>query len=199
MRVPVGRLGAALGTVLLATACASTGQPASPTREAAGEAAGVEPAQTLVADFPRCRAAQLTARVTHSGSVMAQPFLTVTLRNRSDQPCQLRGYPFVRPFGHKTGSAGDHSLAGRNLRGPLYERSDPGPSRVDLPPGAIASFHVGTATAFSGGHYALTRLAITLPGLRAPLSLPVRLDASSPGGAAIPLRVTALAAGSHSG
>jgi photosystem II stability/assembly factor-like uncharacterized protein len=45
------------------------------------------------ARLPRCRSAQLRARVALFGSEASQPFVTIALRNRSVTACALRGYP----------------------------------------------------------------------------------------------------------
>jgi photosystem II stability/assembly factor-like uncharacterized protein len=145
---------------------------------------------------PTCRSPQLTARIATSGSVMSQPFATIALRNHSPNPCTLRGYPRLTVFGHRARGPVTR-LPSHPRQGSIYERDDPGPHRLLLAPSQVATFSVGTATAFQGGLHMLTitRLAITPPGNTTPLTLHIQMYASHPPGAPIPVGITALQPG----
>jgi hypothetical protein len=82
----------------------------------------------------------------------------------------------------------------RVVRGPIYERDDPGVHVVRLEPGEAAVFHVGTATAYDVGGATITRLTFGVTSRAAAFVLPVHLDASRPPGRRIPVGVTALQA-----
>jgi hypothetical protein len=154
------------------------------------------PMQPRPASVPTCRSRELTPRVAVFGSMASQPFVTITLRNHGSRTCKLRGYPGVEVVGHGE-STPDSGMAVDLRRGSIYERSDPGPHRVLLRPGALASFNVGTGTAYDGGRdlLTLTRLIITPPGNRATVSLAVQMHASRFAGRPIPVGVTAVARG----
>jgi photosystem II stability/assembly factor-like uncharacterized protein len=153
-------------------------------------------AQTTGTIPPTCRSRQLTARISTTGSVMSQPFATIALRNHSPHRCTLRGYPRLTGFGH-VAHAPISRLAIRPRQGSIYERDDPGPHTVLLATNQVATFDVGTGTAYQGGLHLLTitRLAITPPGDTSPLTLHPRMYASHWPGAPVPFGITALQLG----
>jgi hypothetical protein len=146
------------------------------------------------ARLPRCRSAQLRARVALFGSEASQPFVTIALRNSSATACALRGYPEVSAFGHRPGAPVSR-LAIHARHESIYERRDPGPHRVRLGPGATASFNIGTATAYDGSLVTVTRLLIRPPGQAAGIPVHVGMYANGPRGRPIPVGVTALRRG----
>lgn len=133
-----------------------------------------------------------------SGSTMSQPFVTIALRNRSADACRLVGYPALAAFGHGAlghGKSDPSRRLGIHLRrGSIYERTDPGPRRLVVPPYGTVSFTVGTATAYQGGAHLLiiTRFDITLTGETAAIPVRVQMYASGPRDKPIPVGVTAL-------
>ncbi len=128
---------------------------------------------------------------------MSQPFLDIELTNQGTTACHLRGYVSLTAVGHPLHGPSRRVEIALH-RGPFYERSDPGPRRVDLQPGHSASFGVGTVTAWQGGKHLMDiiRLTITPPGGRTPIPLHVELPASAPAGKPIPVAVTAVEAAS---
>jgi hypothetical protein len=78
------------------------------------------------------------------------------------------------------------------VRHGIYERADPGRHRVVVPPQNQVFFSLGTADAYDGPLFTLTRLTVTLPGTRRPKVLPISLPANGPPGRAIPVGLTAV-------
>jgi hypothetical protein len=147
---------------------------------------------------PRCGTASLAVRVVTSGSVMSQPFLEIALTNRGSNRCRLRGYPAITAVGHRAFADEAPSPLHLDLHpGPIYERTDPGPQWVELPPRHRAFFALGTVAAYQGGAHLLqiTELAITPDGNHAALHLTVDLLASAPANQPIPVGVTAIQLG----
>ncbi len=145
-----------------------------------------------------CQAAQLTGTVTDSGSTASQPFVVIALTNTSTSACELSGYPQLTAAGYAQATPSATNMLHITVTdGPTYERSDPGPKRVELPPNASASFALGTGTAYDGGAhmYSITRLEITLPGDRTSIPVTLNIAASGPAGQPIPVTVTAFVAG----
>ena len=126
---------------------------------------------------------------------MPAPLTIVAFYNVSATACYLNGYVTI-----DAATAGDQALPISVIHSGNYERSDPGPTRVDVPPGGAVSFAIGSGTAFGGGAHiiTLTRLTLTLPGnggqLQAATIIPVtRPNATGP----YPLSETALVAGTN--
>jgi hypothetical protein len=186
----IAALGIAVAVTL--TGCGiTTSQTSDGPTSAAGPTTVVDNVGVVAART--CRARQLHSTVVVSGSTMSQPFVTIALRNRTARACRLSGYPTLRAFGH--GMAGpSRRLVIQIHRGSIYERTDPGPRRLVLPPHGAVSFNVGTGTAYQGGKYllAITRLDITSPGGTSSIPVRVQMYASRPRGEPIPVGVTAL-------
>jgi hypothetical protein len=108
-----------------------------------------------------CRASQLSAHQTYGISLMQQPLTIIAFYNVSTTACYLNGYVSI-----DAAAAGNQAVPISVVHSGNYERSDPGPSRVDLLPGGAASFAIGTGLAFDGGAHiiTLTRLNVTPPG-----------------------------------
>jgi hypothetical protein len=145
-----------------------------------------------------CRAAQLTGTVTGGGSIASQPFVIIALTNTSGSPCQLTGYPRISATGYAQSTPTvTGTLPIRVSDGSIYERTDPGPRRIELAPRGSASFALGTGTAYDGGAhvYTITRLQVVVPGDQTGVPLTTSIGASAPAGRPIPITVTAFVAG----
>jgi hypothetical protein len=91
--------------------------------------------------------------VTGSGSTASAPFVIIALTNTSRSRCQLTGYPRISATGYAQSTPTvTGSLPIKLTDGAIYERTDPGPRRIELAPHGSASFALGTATAYDGGH-----------------------------------------------
>jgi hypothetical protein len=154
------------------------------------------PAITAPPRIAACRAADLSGTVTDGGSLANQPFVIIALTNTSGSFCHLGGYPKI------TGAIGypwskpsaKRPLSLRVTNGSNYERTDPGPRRIELAPQAAASFAMGTGTAYGPEVYTITSLRVIVPGDGAGVPVVVNIDAGTPGGS-IPALVTAFVAG----
>ena len=147
----------------------------------------------------RCHADQLRLAVALSASVASQPFDDISITNSGARACALIGYPRVAFAGHRGFSdqpAPTEPVAIR-VRHRIYERFDPGPHVVVVPPQHRAFFSVGTADAYDGPLFTLTRLTVIVPGTRSPTTLRVSLDANGPPGSRIPVGVTAINRSPH--
>lgn len=141
----------------------------------------------------RCATADLSADVVDFGSTGSAPFLVISLTNQDTAPCHLRGYPGIAATGHRAYTHGEPcSLDIAVRRGSIYERSDPGPRRVELDRHGKAFFALGTGTGWNPPVYEITRLAITPPGNRESLHLRVAVPATGPTNKPIPVGLTAL-------
>lgn len=145
----------------------------------------------LVGPAP-CHGSDLTGRVEVSESVMSQPFVDVALVNTGTAPCELSGYPDVAVWGHPVGEPGSPPMA-IAVNHLVYERPDPGPTRLLLDPGDAALFSLGTGTAYQGGLHPLvvTHVFVRLVSGTVPIS--VRMYATGPSGRPVPVGVTAYA------
>jgi hypothetical protein len=141
-----------------------------------------------------CRASQLTASIARRGSTASAPFLIVTLRNSAAGPCTLSGYPGVAVY-----TAASTAPVPIAIQHGTYERPDPGPHMVQLPAGGLASFALGTSTAYSGGmNVTITKITIRLSDrdtTAVPVNIPGGLGATSNQSAPLPVGITAFAAG----
>jgi hypothetical protein len=195
---PAGGVGPAPTASAAAPASPSASPTTGPGSPSATAAPGVPPASGVPSQVTSCRAAQLTAAVTDSGSQSSQPFVVIALTNTSASVCELTGYPQITATGYASSTpATTGKLQVTVTDGAIYERGDPGPQRIELSPHASASFALGTATAYDGGAhlYSITRLGITVPGDQTSVPVTVNIAASSPANQPIPVTVTALVAG----
>jgi hypothetical protein len=156
-----------------------------------GTAPGIAPAS---AGAPPCRSNQLAASVTDGGSMASQPWAVIGLHNTSGSACVLDGYASVVVSGQAvTNPAGDGALAISVTDGSLYGRPDPGPSAVNVGAGQWANFSIGTGAGYHD-QYRVFRILIVRPdGGSVPLDL--HMFASAPAGQAVPVGITAFAAG----
>jgi hypothetical protein len=153
----------------------------------------ISPTTSASAASAPCTAAQLVAHQTYALSVANQPLTIVAFYNVSTTACYLSGY-----VGIDAASAGGQQVPIAVTHSGNYERSDPGPSRFDVPPGGAASFAIGSGTAFGGGAQiiTLTRLTLTLAGSSGQLQVTTSIAVSRPSAdAPYPLSETALVAG----
>lgn len=200
-------LGAVLIAIPVVTYAANPRGNNSPPLPGASVTASGSPSATATANptpsgvpthLTACQASQLTGTVTDSGSTASQPFVVIALTNTSASACELTGYPGLTAAGHASSTPSvTNTLHISVTDGPTYERSDPGPQRVELPPNASASFALGTGTAYDGGAhmYSITRLQVTVPGDRTSIPVALKIAASGPAGQPIPVAVTAFVAG----
>jgi hypothetical protein len=121
----------------------------------------ISPTTPASAASAPCNASQLVAHQTYTLSTASQPLTIVAFYNVSTTACYVSGYVTIDAA---TAGAGQVPIA--VSQGGNYERSDPGPSRVDVPPGGAASFAIGTVTAEGGGLHItmLTSLTLTVAG-----------------------------------
>lgn len=142
-----------------------------------------------------CTSGSTRIAVAATASTMSQPFADIAITNTGSGSCLLRGYPRIQAGGHhgwkhttrpvRLGTISHHGI---------YERVDHGPRPVIVQPHDAAFFSVGTASAYQGGLHpmTITRLLVTLPGVRSPKALSIKLLATRPVGAMIPVGVTAV-------
>jgi hypothetical protein len=144
-----------------------------------------------------CIGTQLSASIARRGSTASAPFLVVALRNTSPTGCTLNGYPTLALY-----PVGSSAPLPVTVEHGTYELPDPGPATVPLSSGGVASFALGTSTAYSGGLNAtVVRVAIGVPGAAQKpitLTIPGGLGATASQGKALPVGITAFAAVSGS-
>jgi hypothetical protein len=142
-----------------------------------------------------CQASHLSARQTYETSVAQQPLTIIAFYNASTTACYLDGYVSI-----DAAAAGNQAVPVSVTQSGNYERSDPGPTHVYLPPGGAASFAIGSGLSFDGGaHIAtLTTLTLTAPGSNGQLPVPTTIGVSRPNNTGpYPLSETALVAGNN--
>jgi hypothetical protein len=125
---------------------------------------------------------------------MSQPFDDISITNSGARTCVLIGYPRIVVAGHR-GFPDQPAPAvpvAITVRHRIYERVDPGPHQVLVPPRHHAFFSLGTADAYDGPLFTLTRLTVILPGTRSPKVVAVGLLANGPLGRKIPVGITAI-------
>lgn len=197
------------GTIIAALAVTSTACSAhqaldtanGATQGSAASASSTAAHHVSTRVVPRCRAADVRMSVAKTASEMSQPFSDIALTSNRTTPCALSGYPRIGVRGFLGEDHRGEPLAlGISVGHGLYERADPGPSRVLLQPGHEVFFSIGTATAYQGGLHliTLTRLIAVLPGTHVPLTVPINLLASRLPGRKIPVGITAITASPHS-
>jgi hypothetical protein len=139
-----------------------------------------------------CRASQLSAHQTYELSTMAQPLTIVAFYNISRTACYLNGYVSI-----DAAAVGNQAVPIWVTHGGNYERPfDPGPTRVDLPPGGAASFAIGSGLVSpdGGAHIiTLTTLTLTPPGSGGQLQVATTIGVARFNGT-YPLTETALVA-----
>lgn len=152
------------------------------------------PAVTATGSAAACRADQLTGQVTGHGSMSSQPFTVVGLHNTSGAACLFNGYAALTATGHPgLGGGTDAALLVSVTEGPVMTRPDPGPHEITVAPGGWATLSIGTGTAYQD-LYTITSVGIVMPG-GGTLPLAVTMAAGAPQAQAIPVGVTAFAAG----
>jgi hypothetical protein len=143
----------------------------------------------------RCQASQLAAHQTYGLSVANQPLTIVAFYNVSKAACYVSGYVTI-----DAAIAGNQAVPISVTHSGNYERADPGPTRVDVPPGGAVSFAIGSGTAIGGGLHVttLTRLTLTVPGSGGQLQLTTTIgDSRQTTTSPYPLSETALVAGTN--
>jgi hypothetical protein len=147
----------------------------------------------------RCRAVQVRLSVALSASAMSQPFDDISVTNSGATPCVLTGYPRIAVMGHRgwPGNPAPLVHVGICVHHGLYERVDPGSHRVVVPPQHRVFFSIGTADAYDGPLFTLTRLTVILPGTGSPKVLAITLFANGPPGRRIPVGLTAVDVSPH--
>lgn len=201
--VSTGLLVLVLGSSL--TSCGQSPRIASPQAKVAHGTQATHPRRNVDRPKPspttpspasprRCRADQLRLAVALSGSTMSQPFADISITNSGTSACVLTGYPRIVLAGHlgfpdQPAPAGP---VGITVRHRIYERVDPGPHEVLVSEHHQVFFSIGTADAYDGPLFTLTRLTVVLPGTKSPQVLPVDLLANGPPGRRIPVGLTAV-------
>jgi hypothetical protein len=148
---------------------------------------------------PRCQGDQLRLAVAVSGSTMSQPFGDISITNSGVKACLLTGYPRIAVAGHRgfpDQPAPAVPVAIKVHHG-IYERVDSGPHQLLVPPRRQAFFSIGTGDAYDGPLFTLTRLTVTLLGIRSPKVLTLGLLANGPLGRKIPVGITAINRSPH--
>ena len=152
------------------------------------------PSSTVAA----CTGAQLSGKVSRTGSVASAPFAEIVLTNAGPGACKLSGYPQLTAWG-PTGHGASAPLKMVLNRGSTYEIPDPGPTTVVIAPGRSAWFAIGTGTAYGGPIVVFDRVVIdtgsTAGGKANQVNVALSMNANSPPGKAIPVTVTAFAPG----
>jgi hypothetical protein len=142
-----------------------------------------------------CQVSHLVAHETYGASVASQPLTIVALYNVSTTACYVNGYVTI-----DAAVAGSQAVSVSVTHGSNYERSDPGPTRLDVPPGGAVSFAIGSGTAFGGGLHivTLTKLTLSVPGSGGQLELATAIADTRPNATGpYPLAETALVAGTN--
>jgi hypothetical protein len=147
----------------------------------------------------RCRAEHLRLGVEFSDALMSQPFADISITNIGAQACLLIGYPRIAVAGHhgfpdQPAAAAPVAITVHHR---IYERVDPGPHMLTVLPQHRVFFSIGTADAYDGPLFTLTRLTVILPGTRSPKLVPISLLANGPPGRKIPIGVTAMNGSPH--
>jgi hypothetical protein len=125
---------------------------------------------------------------------MSQPFADISITNSGTSTCVLTGYPRIALAGHLgfPDQPAPAEPVGITVGHRIYERVDPGPHKALVPGHHHVFFSIGTADAYDGPLFTLTRLTVVLPGTKRPQVLPVSLLANGPPGRKIPVGLTAL-------
>lgn len=167
-------------------------QPRHPQR--AADRPKPSPTTSSPAPLQRCKADKMRLSVALSGSTMSQPFDDISITNVGTRECVLTGYPQIAVAGHRgwPSQLAPSVPVGITVHHRIYERIDPGPHRVVVPPQHQVFFSIGTADAYDGPMFTLMRLTVILPGTRSPKVLPVSLLANGPPGRKIPVGLTAV-------
>jgi Protein of unknown function (DUF4232) len=141
---------------------------------------------TTIAAVPSsasCAAPDLQLMLDHVASaLMQQPAAFFRIRNISDSPCMLDGYPSLAPV------SGTGQIIGAAIRdGGSYQINDPGPQTVILAPGGSAYFGYGWSDVSqplgsTAGCLASVRVESIPPGSATPLQATAVLPSVCPGG-----------------
>jgi hypothetical protein len=147
----------------------------------------------------RCQADRLRLAVELSGATMSQPFADISITNTGAQACVLIGYPRISVAGHHgfPDQPAPATPVAITVHHRIYERVDPGPHILTVLPQHRVFFSIGTADAYDGPLFTLTRLTVILPRTRSPKLLPISLLANGPPGTKIPVEITAINGAPH--
>lgn len=136
-----------------------------------------------------CRASDLRAKQTDAGAGMSQPWIVITLTNRSGHACRLHGYPAVTRMATSSGSKPLKITNGVGANMPGR-----GPSSFIVAPGQHAWFAVGTATAYDPPVLTFVSLSFR-PTASGTKTVTIHTQATGPTGKPIPVYVSAYAPG----
>ncbi len=167
-------------------------QPRHPQRAADSPKPSPSPSPSPTTSSPaplqRCKADKMRLTVALSGSTMSQPFDDISITNVGKRECVLTGYPQIAVAGHHgwPSQPAPSVPVGITVHHRIYERVDPGPHRVVVPPQHQVFYSIGTVDAYDGPMFTLTRLTVILPGTRRPKALPVSLLANGLPGRKVP-------------
>ena len=124
---------------------------------------------------PRCGSSQLAARVGFIGAALGHEGVSVYLRNRSNSPCLLDGYPSLQML-----AASGSPISTQTKTGPSYTIAPMKPERVLLLPRRWATFFIGVTDATGYGTDTCptsTRVAIAAPGDATAITIAMHLSA----------------------
>ncbi|HTU30752.1 MAG TPA: DUF4232 domain-containing protein [Solirubrobacteraceae bacterium] len=139
------------------------GRRGPPLGDMVGRPLSIEDQMVALGAIGRCRSDQLVAGPASLALAAHRPTLTLSVRDRSDAACTVRGFPRVRLVGLSA-----HVLAGRN------RNLDPGALRHE-PVGGAVILYPGTSAQFTAryrtcpGHPAAVTARIRVPGTRSDL------------------------------
>jgi hypothetical protein len=145
-----------------------------------------------------CTGAQLSGKVSRTGSQSSQPFVEIVLTNGGPGSCQLSGYPQMTAWS-SAGQGPSAQLETVLTQGSTFEIPDPGPTKVVIAPGGSAWFAVGAGTAYGGPIVSIDRVVIEVGsaagGKTGHVNVTLGMGANGPQGKSIPITVTAFAPG----
>jgi hypothetical protein len=139
------------------------GRPGPALNDMAGRPLPIEEQMVALGAIRRCRSGQLAAGPASLALAAHRPTLTLSVRDRSDAACTVRGFPRVRLVGSR-----GHVLAGR------HRDLDPGALRRE-PVGGAVILYPGTSAQFTArydtcrGHPAAVTARIRVPGTQSDL------------------------------
>lgn len=125
---------------------------------------------------PTCTRSRLAARVGFVGAAAGHQSVSVYLTNASRSRCTLDGYPTLQML-----TASGRQIPTTTDTRPSYTILPTKARRVSLVPEGSATFFIGVTDTTGGYEDCPTsaRVAITLPGNRAPITIALRIAAYS--------------------